>query len=73
MKPLVMEFIKVLTSEAERKRSALSTHVPPESANMVSHEMKNLLEGVAQGCDEALDAAKRRLGDLLGSRIEGKK
>ena len=72
MKPLVFEFIKVLTSEAERKRSALMTITAPESAGVVAHEMKDLLKGVSQGCDEALDDCRRKLDDLLGARLKGK-
>jgi hypothetical protein len=68
IKPLVFEFVKVLTSEADKKRSALMTVVPPESAPVVRHEMADLLQGVSRGMDEAFDGARRRLSDMLGAR-----
>lgn len=68
VKPMVLEFIKVLTSEADRKRSALMAITPPESAGVVAHEMKDLLKGVQQGCDEAFDVYMRTLGDILGAK-----
>ncbi len=72
VKPMVYEFIKALTSEAERKRASLMAITPPESAGIVAHEMKDLLKGVSQGCDEAFDDCKRKLDDLLGARFKGK-
>ncbi len=72
LKPLVFEFIKVLTSEAERKRASLMSIVPPENASVVQHEMRDLLKGVAQGADEALDDCKRILDEMLGARFKGK-
>ena len=69
IKPLVLEFIKVLTSEAERKRASILAITSPESSNIIVHEMRNLLEGVSQGCDEALEDAKRRMEELLGAKI----
>jgi len=71
VKPMVLEFIKVLTSEAERKRAALMAIIPPESAGVVAHEMKDLLKGVTQGCDEAFDDCVRRLEELLGAKNKG--
>lgn len=70
IKPLVLEFIKVLTSEAERKRAALMSVVPPESAGTVTHEMKDLLKGASQGLDEAYDECSRKLEELLGAKIK---
>lgn len=72
LKPLVFEFIKVLTSEAERKRASLMSIVSPENAGVVQHEMRDLLKGVAQGSDEALEECKRILDELLGARFKGK-
>ena len=72
LKPLVFEFIKVLTSEAERKRASLMSIVSPENAGVVQHEMRDLLKGVAQGSDEALDECKRILDELLGAKFKGK-
>jgi hypothetical protein len=72
LKPLVFEFIKVLTSEAERKRASLMSIVPPENAGIVQHEMRDLLKGVAQGADDALDECKRILDEMLGARFKGK-
>ncbi len=72
VKPLVFEFIKVLTSEAERKRAALMSITAPENAGIVQHEMRDLLKGVSQGCDEAFDECKRKLDELLGARFKGK-
>jgi len=71
VKPMVLEFIKVLTSEAERKRAALMSITPPESAGVVAHEMRDLLKGVTQGCDEAFDDCTRRLEELLGAKLKG--
>jgi len=70
VRPLIAEFIKILTSEAERKRSALMAIVPPESANVVTHEMKDLLEGIKGGMDEAYDDGRRALEELLCSKIK---
>jgi hypothetical protein len=70
VRPLIAEFIKILTSEAERKRSALMAIVPPESANVVTHEMKDLLEGIKGGMDESYDDARRALEELLCSKIK---
>jgi hypothetical protein len=72
LKPLVFEFVKVLTSEAERKRASLMSIVPPENAGVVQHEMMDLLKGVAQGADEALEDCKRILDEMLGARFRGK-
>ena len=71
IRPLVFEFIKVLTSEAEKKRGNLLTICPPERGGVVSHEMRDLLKGVSQGCDEALDESRRILDELLGSKFKG--
>jgi hypothetical protein len=70
VRPLIAEFIKILTSEAERKRSALMAIVPPESANVVTHEMKDLLEGIKGGMDESYDDARRALEELLCSKVK---
>ena len=70
VRPLIAEFIKILTSEAERKRSALMAIVPPENANVVTHEMKDLLEGIKGGMDESYDDARRALEELLCSKIK---
>jgi hypothetical protein len=72
LKPLVFEFIKVLTSEAERKRASLMSITAPEHAGVVQHEMRDLLKGVAQGADEALDDCKRILDEMLGAKFKGK-
>jgi len=72
LKPLVYEFIKVLTSEAERKRASLMSVTAPENAGVVQHEMRDLLKGVAQGADEAFDECKRILDELLGAKFKGK-
>jgi hypothetical protein len=72
LKPLVFEFVKVLTSEAERKRASLMSIVPPENAGVVQHEMKDLLKGVAQGADEALVDCERILDEMLGAKFKGK-
>ncbi len=72
VKYMVYEFIKVLTSEADRKRASLLAITPPESAGIVAHEMKDLLNGVSQGCDEAYDECKRKLKDMLVARFKGK-
>ena len=72
LKPLVFEFVKVLTSEAERKRAALMSVTSPENARVVQHEMTDLLKGVAQGADEALEDCKRILDELLGAKFKGK-
>jgi hypothetical protein len=72
LKPLVFEFIKVLTSEAERKRASLMSITAPENAGVVQHEMRDLLKGVAQGADDALDECKRILDEMLGARFKGK-
>lgn len=70
VRPLIAEFIKILTSEAERKRSALMAIVPPENANMVTHEMKDLLAGIQGGMDEAYDDCRRALEELLCSKTK---
>jgi hypothetical protein len=70
VRPLIAEFIKILTSEAERKRSALMAIVPPENANVVTHEMKDLLEGIKGGMDESYDDARRALEELLCSKVK---
>ncbi|KKK69142.1 hypothetical protein LCGC14_2937000 [marine sediment metagenome] len=72
LKPLVYEFIKVLTSEAEKKRAALMSIVSPEMAGVVQHEMSDLLKGVASGADEALEDCKRILDEMLGAKFKGK-
>jgi hypothetical protein len=72
IKPLVFDFVKILTAEADKKRSALLTVVPPESAGVVRHEMSDLLQGVSQGMDESFADARRKLSDLLGSRKKSK-
>ena len=72
LKPLVFEFVKVLTSEAERKRAALMSITAPENVRVVQHEMTDLLKGVAQGADEALEDCKRILDELLGAKFKGK-
>jgi hypothetical protein len=72
LKPLVFEFVKVLTSEAERKRASLMSITAPENAGVVQHEMRDLLKGVAQGADEALEDCKRILDELLGAKFKGK-
>ncbi len=69
VKPMIYDFIKVLTSEADRKRSALLAITPPESSGVVSHEMKDLLKGVQAGLDEAFEESKRKLEDLLGAKV----
>ena len=68
VKPLVMDFVRILTSEAGRKRSVLMTVVSPEDSRIVTTEINNLLQGVSQGCDDAIDDARRRLEDLLGAK-----
>ncbi len=70
LKPMIMEFVRVLTSEAERKRAALMTVVPPENANVVRHEMADLLQGVSKGLDEAFDVARRKLSTVLGAKLD---
>jgi hypothetical protein len=69
LKPMIQEFVRVLTSEAERKRAALMTVVPPENSNVVRHEMSDLLQGVSKGLDEAFDVAKRKLSTVLGAKL----
>lgn len=69
IKPMVYEFVKVLTSEAELKRTALMTVVPPESAGVVRHEMSDLLKGVSSGMDEAFDMSRRKLSGILGAKF----
>ena len=74
LKPLVIEFVTVLTSEAEKKRAALMTVVPPESAGVVRHEMSDLLQGVSKGMDDAFTTARRKLSNVLGAKLaKGKK
>ncbi len=68
----MFEFIKVLTSEAERKRASLMSVTAPENAGVIQHEMRDLLKGVAQGSDEALEDCKRILDELLGAKFKGK-
>lgn len=70
IRPMIAEFIKILTSEAERKRSALMAIMPPENAGVVTHEMRDLLAGIRGGMDEAYDDGRRRLEDLLCSKIK---
>ncbi len=70
IRPLIAEFIKILTSEAERKRSALMAITPAENAGVVTHEMRDLLAGIRGGMDEAYDDGRRRLEDLLCSKIK---
>jgi hypothetical protein len=70
IRPMISEFIKILTSEAERKRSALMAIMPPENAGVVTHEMRDLLDGIKGGMDEAYDDGRRRLEDLLCSKIK---
>lgn len=70
IRPMISEFIKILTSEAERKRSALMAITPAENAGVVTHEMKDLLAGIRGGMDEAYDDGRRRLEDLLCSKIK---
>ncbi len=72
LKPLVYEFIKVLTSEAEKKRASLMSIVSPEMGGVVQHEMSDLLKGVASGADEALEDCKRILDEMLGAKFKGK-
>ena len=69
IRPLILEYIKVLTSEADRKRASILAIASPEVANLIAQEMRNLLEGVAQGCDDALDESKRKLEELLCTKI----
>lgn len=70
IRPMIAEFIKILTSEAERKRSALMAITPAENAGVVTHEMRDLLAGIRGGMDEAYDDGRRRLEDLLCSKIK---
>ncbi|KKN64628.1 hypothetical protein LCGC14_0489580 [marine sediment metagenome] len=70
IQPMIAEFIKILTSEAERKRSALMAITPAENAGVVSHEMRDLLAGIRGGMDEAYDDGRRKLEDLLCSKIK---
>ncbi len=70
IRPMIAEFIKILTSEAERKRSALMAITPPENAGVVTHEMRDLMAGIRGGMDEAYDDGRRRLEDLLCSKIK---
>ncbi len=44
----------------------------PENVRVVQHEMTDLLKGVAQGADEALEDCKRILDELLGAKFKGK-
>jgi hypothetical protein len=73
IRPMIAEFIKILTSEAERKRSALMAITPAENAGVVTHEMRDLLSGIRGGIDEAYDDGRRRLEDLLCSKIKKSK
>jgi hypothetical protein len=73
IRPMIAEFIKILTSEAERKRSALMAITPAENAGVVTHEMRDLLSGIRGGMDEAYDDGRRRLEDLLCSKIKKSK
>lgn len=70
IRPMISEFIKILTSEAERKRSALMAITPAENAGVVTHEMRDLLAGIRVGMDEAYDDGRRKLEDLLCSKIK---
>ena len=70
IRPMIAEFIKILTSEAERKRAALMAITPAENAGVVTHEMRDLLAGIRGGMDEAYDDGRRRLEDLLCSKIK---
>ncbi len=70
IRPMISEFIKILTSEAERKRSALMAITPAENAGVVTHEMRDLLAGIRGGMDEAYDDGRRKLEDLLCSKIK---
>lgn len=70
IRPMIAEFIKILTSEAERKRAALMAITPAENAGVVTHEMRDLLSGIRGGMDEAYDDGRRRLEDLLCSKIK---
>jgi len=70
IRPLIGEYIKILTSEADMKRAALMAITPPENANVVTHEMKDLLEGISGGMDAAYTESKRALEDLLSSKIK---
>lgn len=70
IRPMIAEFIKILTSEAERKRSALMAITPAENAGVVTHEMRDLLAGIRGGMDEAYDDGRRKLEDLLCSKIK---
>lgn len=70
IRPMISEFIKILTSEAERKRSALMAITPAENAGVVTHEMRDLLAGIRIGMDEAYDDGRRKLEDLLCSKIK---
>lgn len=73
IRPMIAEFIKILTSEAEHKRAALMAITPPEHASVVAHEMRDLLAGIKGGMDEAYDDGRRRLEDLLCSKIKKSK
>jgi hypothetical protein len=70
VRPLIGEFVKILTSEAERKRAVLMAIVPAESSGVVSHEMKDLLAGITRGMDDAYDDGRRNLEELLCSKIK---
>ena len=70
IRPLVEEFVKVLTSEAERKRAILLTITSPENVSVVTHAMRDLLAGVSQGMDDAFDDGRRRMETLLCSKVK---
>jgi hypothetical protein len=70
LRPLVEEFVKILTSEAEHKRATLLSITTVESASIITHEMKDLLAGVSQGMDDAFDDGRRRLETLLCSKVK---
>jgi hypothetical protein len=72
VKPLIFDFVKVMTSEADNKRASLTAIVPPESAGIVRHEMMDLLNGVKQGLDEAFEEAAKKLDELLGTKLKGR-
>lgn len=72
IKPIIYEFVKVLTSEADRKRSSFMSLVPANQANIINHEIRDLVQGVAKGCDTAVEESKKRLEELLGARLKGK-
>ncbi len=70
IRPLIAEYIKILTSEAERKRASLLVIVPPESSGIVVHEMNDLLAGMTDGMDAAYVIAQKQLEELLCSKLK---